>query len=88
MTTGAFNSPDATIALTDADLADGIPLTAGHGVRPLRWLVNGRVLVPADANDPRGLARWHPEGPGISVITLVDGDGRAATSEIRLVNAR
>ena len=56
-----------------------LPLTARGGVRPLRWLVNGRPL----AVDPwRREAFWLPDGEGLARITVLDQAGQAASAEV------
>ncbi|OJX70279.1 penicillin-binding protein 1C [Magnetospirillum sp. 64-120] len=56
----------------------GIALMAQGGTPPLRWLANGRPLSP-------GAEFWHPDGPGFSRLTVVDGQGRQASASIRVV---
>ena len=56
-----------------------LPLAARGGVRPLRWLVNGRPL----ATDPwRRDAFWSPDGVGLARITVLDQTGQAASAEV------
>jgi penicillin-binding protein 1C len=56
-----------------------LPLTARGGVRPLRWLVNGRPL----AADPwRRDAFWPPDGVGLARITVLDQVGQSASAEV------
>jgi penicillin-binding protein 1C len=56
-----------------------LPLVAKGGVRPLRWLVNGRPL----AADPwRRDAFWPPDGAGLVRITVLDQAGQTASAEV------
>ncbi len=55
-----------------------LPLTARGGVRPLRWLVNGRPLT----TDPwRRDAFWSPDGVGLVRVTVLDQAGQTASAE-------
>lgn len=55
-----------------------LPLAAKGGVRPLRWLVNGRPLT----TDPwRRDAFWSPDGVGLVRITVLDQAGQTASAE-------
>ncbi|MDG4595211.1 MAG: penicillin-binding protein 1C [Candidatus Contendobacter sp.] len=55
-----------------------LPLAAKGGVRPLRWLVNGRPLT----TDPwRRDAFWSPDGVGLVRITVLDQVGQTASAE-------
>ena len=56
-----------------------LPLSAKGGVKPLRWLVNGRPL----AADPwRREAFWPPDGEGLARITVLDQAGQTASAEV------
>ena len=46
-----------------------LPLTAKGGVKPLRWLVNGRPLA---GSSWRRDAFWLPDGEGLARITVLD----------------
>jgi penicillin-binding protein 1C len=72
----------ATVELPDQDgvLAE-LPLAAKGGIRPLRWLVNGRPL-PADSW--RREAFWPPDGEGQVRITVLDQSGQTASAEVWL----
>ncbi len=62
----------------DGHLAE-LPLSAKGGVKPLRWLVNGRPL----AADPwRREAFWPPDGAGLARIVVLDQAGQAASAEV------
>jgi penicillin-binding protein 1C len=54
-------------------------LKADGGVLPLRWLVNGR---PIESLPYRRQAEWAPDGRGAVRVTVIDRDGRSATSAI------
>ena len=65
--------PERAGALTE------LPLAARGGVRPLRWLVNGRPLT----TDPwRRDAFWPPDGVGLARITVLDQIGQSASAEV------
>jgi penicillin-binding protein 1C len=57
-----------------------MPLEAAGGMRPLRWLVDGRPL-PQEAH--RG-NYWQPEGIGFVQLSVIDAAGRSAHSTVRL----
>lgn len=56
-------------------------LEASGGELPLRWLVNGR---PVAAMPYRRQAEWPPDGLGAARVTVIDNNGRSASSEIWL----
>jgi penicillin-binding protein 1C len=56
-----------------------LPLAAKGGVKPLRWLVNGRPLAAADW---RREAFWLPDGEGVARITVLDQAGQTAGAEV------
>jgi penicillin-binding protein 1C len=58
-----------------------LPLEADGGALPLLWLVNGRRI---DSTPFRRQAQWQPDGPGEARITVIDGAGRVASSEVWL----
>ncbi|HRY15606.1 MAG TPA: penicillin-binding protein 1C [Candidatus Competibacteraceae bacterium] len=58
-----------------------LPLAAKGGIRPLRWLVNGRPL-PADPW--RREAFWPPDGEGQVRITVLDQSGQTVSAEVWL----
>ncbi len=75
-----FPVAGSTVELLERDgaLAE-LPLSAKGGVRPLRWLVNGRPL----AADPwRREAFWPPDGVGLARITVLDQAGQSASAEV------
>ena len=75
-----FPVAGSTVELPERDgaLAD-LPLSAKGGVKPLRWLVNGRPL----AADPwRRDAFWPPDGVGLARITVLDQAGQTASAEV------
>jgi penicillin-binding protein 1C len=75
----AIQSPvdGATLDLASASLV----LTARGGALPLRWLVNGR---PIDSAPFRRQAEWVPDGKGAARVTVIDGLGRSASTEVWL----
>jgi penicillin-binding protein 1C len=75
-----FPVAGSTVELPERDgaLAE-LPLLAKGGVKPLRWLVNGRPL----AADPwRRDAFWPPDGVGLARITVLDRAGQSASAEV------
>ena len=62
----------------DGALAE-LPLAARGGVKPLRWLVNGRPLAAAPW---RREAFWSPDGEGLARITVLDQVGQTASTEV------
>lgn len=76
--------PPSGAALETAG-ADGtlppIGLQATGGRRPLVWLVNGRP-IPAVAH--RREVAWQPEGIGFYELTVIDADGRSASSRFQI----
>ena len=56
-----------------------LPLTAKGGVKPLRWLVNGRPLA---GSSWRRDAFWSPDGEGLARITVLDQSGQSASAEV------
>jgi len=72
----------ATVELPDQDGAlAALPLAAKGGIRPLRWLVNGRPL-PADPWQRETF--WLPDGEGQVRITVLDQSGQTASAEVWL----
>ncbi len=75
-----FPVAGSTVELPERDgaLAE-LPLSAKGGIKPLRWLVNGRPL----AADPwRRDAFWPPDGVGLARITVLDQAGQTASAEV------
>ncbi len=58
-----------------------LPLEAAGGNGPLRWLVDGRPLPPAQ---PRRTLYWQPAGIGFVRLTVIDAKGRSARATVRL----
>jgi penicillin-binding protein 1C len=76
----AFPVDGSTIALTHQGQAPkSLPLDADGGALPLLWLVNGKRI---DSTPFRRAAEWRPDGPGQVRITVIDGAGRVASSEV------
>ena len=77
----SFPPHGAVVPLPDASAADpSLQFKADGGRAPLTWLVNGAPLGSFDRFAP---ALYTPEGEGLARVTVVDADGRSATSEIR-----
>jgi len=76
----AFPVDGSTIALIRQGQAlKSLPLDADGGALPLLWLVNGKRI---DSTPFRREAEWQPDGPGEVRITVIDGAGRVASSEV------
>jgi penicillin-binding protein 1C len=75
-----FPVAGSTVELPERDgaLAE-LPLSAKGGVKPLRWLVNGRPLA---ANPWRRDAFWPPDGVGLARITVLDQAGQSTSAEV------
>lgn len=76
--------PDGSTIERDRDvsgLMDALGFEALGGTPPYRWLVNGRLLAPAERFAE---ARWTPDGEGFARIVVVDAKGRAAHADIRV----
>jgi penicillin-binding protein 1C len=58
-----------------------LPLEAAGGKRPLRWLVDGRPLPPAQ---PRRTLYWQPAENGFVRLTVIDASGHSARATVRL----
>ena len=58
-----------------------VPLDAGGGSGPLRWLVDGRPLPPGT---PRKELFWKPAGIGFARLTVIDAAGHSAHATVRL----
>jgi penicillin-binding protein 1C len=77
----AFPPDGATLELA----ADEPPLLlkSSGGVAPLRWLIDGVPLAIAE----RDQTEWQPAAEGFVRVTVIDAQGRAATSKVRLKRA-
>jgi penicillin-binding protein 1C len=73
-----FPPDGASVAWDGAALA----LEASGGKAPLRWLVDGRPLPPAQ---PRRTLYWQPEEEGFVRLTVIDAKGHSARATVRLV---
>jgi penicillin-binding protein 1C len=58
-----------------------VVLRAAGGRRPLAFLVDG---APLPADPARREAGWTPPGPGLYRITVLDAEGAAARTELRV----
>jgi penicillin-binding protein 1C len=68
--------------MPDAEISGGeVLLRASGGRRPLSFLVDGTPLrsIPA-----RRDALWGPQGPGFYRVTVLDADGAAASTRVRV----
>ena len=63
-----------------AGARDGSFALAARGDGPLHWYANGRAVPRDDA----GAARWKPGAPGFHELTVVDEEGRARLSRVRV----
>jgi penicillin-binding protein 1C len=70
--------PDGAVVAWDGA---ALPLEAAGGRGPLRWLVDGRPLPPAQ---PRRTLYWLPAENGFVRLTVIDAKGRAARATVRL----
>ena len=61
--------------------ADLNRLEAAGGRRPLRWLVDGRPLPPAQS---RRTLYWQPAEAGFVRLTVIDARGHSARATVRL----
>lgn len=75
----AFPPDGAVVEFNAKD--PGLILRADGGSRPLRWVIDG---TPLPATDLYAQTEWAPKGEGFTRVTVIDADGRAATSKIRL----
>jgi len=73
----AFPMPGAVLV----EGAGPVTLRATGGRRPLTFLVDGAPLAHERA---RREAAWTPPGPGFYRITVLDADGVAARSDLRV----
>lgn len=73
-----FPMDGSEVLIAEAD--ETIPLKATGGRAPLRWIVDGDILPET----PRYQTTFFmPQGLGYSRITVVDAEGRSATSTVR-----
>jgi penicillin-binding protein 1C len=70
--------PDGSIVAWNGT---GLSLEAAGGSGPLRWLVDGRPLPPAE---PRHPLYWQPPDIGFVRLTVIDAKGRSARATVRL----
>ena len=76
----AFPIDGALLELAPADQAlPSLILQADGGALPLRWLVNGQ---PISSLPYRRQTEWAPDGRGAVRVTVVDRNGRSASSEV------
>src|SRR5712671_214341 len=70
--------PDGAVVAWDGA---ALPLEAAGGKGPLRWLVDGRPLPPAQ---PRRALYWQPAEIGFVRLTVIDARGHSARATVRL----
>ncbi len=76
-----FPMDGSEVLIAEAD--ETIPLKATGGRAPLRWIVDGDILPET----PRYQTTFFmPQGLGYSRITVVDAEGRSATSTVRFTH--
>lgn len=75
-----FPPNGATVGLPQEGQSDPVVLRAEGGTSPLRWIVDGEILPETPRYEQTYLS---PKSEGFSRITVVDADGRAATSIVR-----
>jgi penicillin-binding protein 1C len=76
----AFPPDGATVSLATAEADEPIQLSAHGGRAPLTWLVDGTLVGSFDRYQQ---TYFTPDGEGVARITVVDADGRSATSRAR-----
>ncbi len=64
---------------TEAGQMRPLVLKLQGGTAPYRWIANGR---PLERTTRRRNASWSPDGPGSSVLTVIDALGRAASVRV------
>ena len=74
--------PDGATVRVDSFGRGSRGLVLAAGGEDLSWYVEGRPLA-RDQVSRRAI--WRPEGPGFYRVSVVDGQGRRATSRVRLV---
>lgn len=57
---------------------------ARGGASGYRWYVNGEAV---EEDSSSGRTKWRPEAPGFYDVTVVDAEGRRATSKVRVLAA-
>ena len=72
--------PDGSVVELKPD-DPGLVLRADGGALPLRWVVDG---TPLPAAEQYAQTQWQPASEGFSRVTVIDAQGRTATSKIRL----
>ncbi len=77
-----FPPNGATVSLPSASDSDGLALRSSGGAKPVRWLIDGKLVTAATA---RNRTYWRPDGEGFSTVTAIDAKGQSATSHIRLI---
>ena len=60
-----------------------IKLAATGGVRPYRWMVDGK---PVESRPFARETAWRPDGIGFSTVAVVDALGRGDQTSVRVVD--
>jgi penicillin-binding protein 1C len=81
----AFPPDGAVVSLPQNDDEHRIALNADGGRAPLTWMVNGAVLGTYGRYQQ---ALLEPDGEGLARITVIDAEGRSATSRVRFKRPR
>ncbi|WP_237479028.1 penicillin-binding protein 1C [Lichenibacterium dinghuense] len=68
--------------LVDAGEGREVKLAASGGLRPYRWLVDGR---PIDSRPFARDAAWTPQGVGFFTVSVVDASGHEDRTAVRVV---
>jgi len=72
--------PDGATVSIGSEEDGAIPLSATGGRAPLTWLVDGTILGSYGRYER---SYFTPDGEGVARITVVDADGRSASSRVR-----
>jgi penicillin-binding protein 1C len=75
----AFPADHATVDLGSGGRFEPLLLRANGGRLPLLWLVNGMPVASAPF---KRQTQYQPDGAGATRVTVIDGDGAAASVEI------
>ena len=77
-----FPIPRSRLLVGQEGSAD-IKLAATGGVRPYRWMVDGK---PIESRPFAHETAWRPEGVGFSTVSVVDALGRGDQASVRVVD--
>ncbi len=76
-----FPIPRSRVLMAREGAAD-IKLAATGGVRPYRWMVDGK---PVESRPFARETAWRPDGIGFSTVSVVDALGRGDQAAVRIV---